>query len=101
MNGNCIPEEASPWPTAFALCLHAYAGAGRVHPDNDCSEQAARKYRELCEGNDWLASKRGTYDQMVRPEVRDAYQKEMDLLVGRIYELNQPKKHTFRLRKLT
>ena len=68
---------------------------------NDCSEQAAQKYRELCKGNDWLASKRGTYDQMVRPEVRDAYQKEMDLLVGRIYELNQPKKHTFRLRKLT
>ena len=68
---------------------------------NDCSEQAAQKYRELCKGNDWLASKRGTYDQMVRPEVRDAYQKEMDLLVGRIYELNQPKKHTFRLKKLT
>ena len=67
---------------------------------NDNSEQAARKFRELCKGNDWLASKRGTYDQMVRPEVREAYEKEMDLLVDHIYELNQPKLHTFLLRKL-
>ena len=67
---------------------------------NDNSEQAAQKFRELCKGNDWLASKRGTYDQMVRPEVREAYKKEMDLLVDHIYELNQPKLHTFLLRKL-
>ena len=67
---------------------------------NDDSEQAAQKFRELCRGNDWLASKRGTYDQMVRPEVRDAYQKEMELLVERIYELNRPRKHTFLLKKL-
>jgi hypothetical protein len=37
---------------------------------------------------------------MVRPEVREAYKKEMDLLVDHIYELNQPKLHTFLLRKL-
>ena len=67
---------------------------------NDDSEQAAQKFRELCRGNDWLASKRGTYDQMVRPEVRDAYQKEMELLVERIYDLNRPRKHTFLLKKL-
>lgn len=67
---------------------------------NDDSEQAAQKFRELCRGNDWLASKRGTYDQMVRPEVRDAYQKEMELLVERIYELNKPHKHRFLLKKL-
>lgn len=67
---------------------------------NDNSEQAAQKYRELCRGNDWLASKRGTYDQMVRPEVRDAYRQEMELLVDRIYKLNRPRKHTFRLKKL-
>ena len=67
---------------------------------NDDSEQAAQKFRELCRGNDWLASKRGTYDQMVRPEVRDAYQKEMELLVERIYKLNLPRKHTFLLKKL-
>lgn len=68
---------------------------------NDNSEQAAQKFRELCKDNAWLASKRGTYEQMVRPEVREAYQQEMDLLVDRIYELNQPKKHTFLLKKLT
>ena len=67
---------------------------------NDNSEQAARKFRELCKDNAWLASKRGTYEQMVRPEVREAYKQEMDLLVDRIYELNQPKKHTFLLRRL-
>lgn len=67
---------------------------------NDNSEQAAQKFRELCKDNAWLASKRGTYDQMVRPEVRAAYQQEMDCLIDRIYELNQPKKHKFLLKKL-
>lgn len=67
---------------------------------NDNSEHAAQKFREVCRGNEWLASKRGTYDQMVRPEVRDAYQQEMELLVDRIYKLNLPRKHTFRLKKL-
>lgn len=67
---------------------------------NDNSERAAQKFRELCKDNAWLASKRGTYDQMVRPEVRKAYQQEMELLVDRIYELNQPQKHTFMLKKL-
>ena len=67
---------------------------------NDNSEQAAQKFRELCKDNAWLASKRGTYEQMVRPEVREAYKQEMDLLVDRIYDLNQPKNHTYLLRKL-
>ena len=67
---------------------------------NDNSERAAQKFRELCKDNAWLASKRGTYDQMVRPEVREAYQQEMKCLVDRIYELNQPKKHTFLLKRL-
>jgi len=67
---------------------------------NDNSERAAQKFRELCKDNAWLASKRGTYDQMVRPEVRKAYQQEMELLVERIYELNRPRKHTFLLKKL-
>ena len=67
---------------------------------NDNSEQAAQKFRDLCKDNAWLASKRGTYDQMVRPEVRAAYQQEMDCLIDRIYELNQPKKHKFLLKKL-
>ena len=67
---------------------------------NDNSEQAAQKFRELCKDNAWLASKRGTYDQMVRPEVREVYKQEMELLVDRIYELNQPHKHSFLLRIL-
>lgn len=67
---------------------------------NDNSEQGAQKFRELCKGNAWLASKKGTYDQMVRPEVREAYQQEMNLLVDRIYKLNKPRKHTFLLKKL-
>lgn len=67
---------------------------------NDNSERAAQKFRELCKGNAWLASKRGTYDQMVRPEVREVYEQEMMLLVDKIYELNKPKKHHFSLRKL-
>ena len=67
---------------------------------NDNSEQAAQKFRELCKDNSWLASKRGTYEQMVRPEVREAYRQEMECLVSQIYKLNKPKKHTYRLRDL-
>ena len=67
---------------------------------NDNSEQGAQKFRELSKDNAWLASKRGTYEQMVRPEVREAYKQEMDLLVDRIYDLNQPKKHTFLLKEI-
>ena len=67
---------------------------------NDNSERAAQKFRELCKDNAWLASKKGTYDQMVRPEVREAYRQEMELLVEQIYRLNRPKKHTFLLREL-
>jgi len=67
---------------------------------NDNSEQGAQTFRKLSKDNAWLASKRGTYDQMVRPEVREVYRQEMELLVDRIYELNRPKKHTFLLRKL-
>ena len=67
---------------------------------NDNTEQGAQKFRELCKDNAWLTSKKGTYDQMVRPEVREAYRQEMELLVDRIYDLNQPKKHHFLLRKI-
>ena len=67
---------------------------------NDNTEQGARKFRELSKDNSWLASKKGTYDQMVHPEVREAYKQEMDVLVDCIYKQNQPKKHTFLLREL-
>ena len=67
---------------------------------NDNTEQGAQKFRELCKDNAWLASKKGTYDQMVRPEVREAYQQEMNCLVDQIYKLNKPKKHTFILREI-
>ena len=67
---------------------------------NDNTEQGAQKFRELCKDNAWLASKKGTYDQMVRPEVRKAYQKEMELLVDQIYELNKPRRHTFILKEI-
>ncbi|MCR5849521.1 MAG: SGNH/GDSL hydrolase family protein [Bacteroidaceae bacterium] len=67
---------------------------------NDNTEQGAQKFRELCKNNSWLASKKGTYDQMVHPEVREAYRQEMECLIDRIYELNKPRKHHFQLRKL-
>ena len=67
---------------------------------NDNTEQGAQKFRELCKDNAWLTSKKGTYDQMVHPEVREAYQQEMNVLVDCIYKQNQPKKHTFLLKEL-
>ena len=67
---------------------------------NDNTEQGAQKFRQLSKDNAWLASKKGTYDQMVHPEVREAYLQEMNLLVDQIYKLNRPKKHTFVLNRL-
>ena len=67
---------------------------------NDHSEEAARKFRELSRNNDWLASRRGTYDQMMHSEVRGVYWEEMNLLIDRIYLLNKPRKHVYLLRKV-
>jgi len=40
--------------------------------------------------NGWLASRRDSYTKSYFPEIRQAWQKEMDLLVSTIYEINKP-----------
>lgn len=67
---------------------------------NNFTEEGARKYRELCAHNDWLLSKRGTYDSYIHPEVQKVFTEEMDFLVDRIYQLNRPQKHRITLQKL-
>jgi len=40
--------------------------------------------------NGWLASRRDSYTKSIFPEIRQVWQKEMDLLVSTIYEINKP-----------
>ncbi|MFR0679179.1 SGNH/GDSL hydrolase family protein [Dysgonomonas mossii] len=40
--------------------------------------------------NFWLESKRDHYSKSMYPEIREAWQKEMDMLISDIYEINMP-----------
>jgi len=52
-------------------------------------------------GKNWgVASKRDNYRAARYPAVRAAWQKEMDLLVGEIYTVNQPKTHRVEIKRL-
>lgn len=49
---------------------------------------------------DWfVGSKKDNYRAARYAAVRAAWQKEMDVLVGEIYRINQPRKHTIRIAK--
>jgi Mg2+/citrate symporter len=52
-------------------------------------EQAARTFR-AGQDDGWVAAKRGLYDKMIHKEVRDMLQRQMDLIVERIYQINKP-----------
>jgi hypothetical protein len=45
---------------------------------------------ENTEKNGWLKAKRDLYSKAMYPEVRNAWQGEMDLLLSSIYEINTP-----------
>lgn len=52
-------------------------------------EQAARIFR-AGQDDGWVAAKRGLYDKMIHKEVRDMHQRQMDMIVERIYQINKP-----------
>jgi len=60
-------------------------------------EHAAEVFREGEKKDGWVAARRELYDKMIHQEVREAYIAEMNLLVDRIYQLNQPKTRAVRL----
>lgn len=50
--------------------------------------------------NLWLRVNRNMYEKMIHPEVRQARQQEMDVLISKIYEINKPLKRKVILRKI-
>jgi len=50
--------------------------------------------------NFWLKGRRDMYSKMMFPEIREARQQEMDNLVDKIYEINQPVKRQIILRQV-
>jgi len=50
--------------------------------------------------NFWLRGRRDMYSKMMFPEIREARQQEMDMLVKKIYEINSPVKRQITLRQV-
>ena len=53
------------------------------------NQESIKVYDENLE-NGWVRSKRDLYSKAMFPEVREAWQKEMDLLTSMIYKINKP-----------
>lgn len=49
----------------------------------------------------WLDMNRDNYAQLMHKDVRDALQNEMDLLIGRIHQINKPVERAIKLKKTT
>lgn len=50
--------------------------------------------------NIWLGIHRDIYSKMIYPEVRQAREKQMEVLIDAIYQMNKPVKRMVILRKI-
>jgi len=67
---------------------------GLLFADNS---EAIRVLDENKHKNGWVQAKRDIYTRAMHPEIRKAWENEMDLLVSTIYELNTPVKRKITL----
>ena len=82
----------------FAWCQHGFfQQQGLLNANN---RKAVEVMDDNVDKNLWLKAKRGLYAEMMHEPVRDAMQKEMDVLVDKIYEINKPVTHQITLRKI-
>ncbi|MCM1177921.1 MAG: SGNH/GDSL hydrolase family protein [Clostridium sp.] len=66
----------------------------------DANDEHAVKVLEAEKNNDiWLQIQRNTWSRMMHDSVREARQKEMELLTEKIYSINKPVVHRISLRK--
>ena len=54
------------------------------------NEKAAEVFREGEKADGWVRARRDLYDKMIHPEVREMYNKQMEMIVRKIYEINKP-----------
>lgn len=59
------------------------------------SAAAAERYQKDIPTNLWLGVQKDIFSKMRLPAVRAAFQKEIDILVDKIYEINKPKNRHF------
>ncbi|MDR3059576.1 MAG: hypothetical protein LBU84_15750, partial [Prevotella sp.] len=63
------------------------------------TRDAIKVVDENKEKNFWLNSKRDHYSKVMYPEIRKAWQDEMDMLLSAIYDINSPVKRKITLVK--
>ena len=54
------------------------------------NEKAAEVFREGEKADGWVRARREIYDKMIHPEVREMYNRQMEMMVRKIYEINKP-----------
>lgn len=64
------------------------------------NREAIKVLDQNTEKDGWLRARRDLYSKAMHPEIREAWQKEMDLLVSIIYEINKPVKREITLIKV-
>jgi Lysophospholipase L1 and related esterases len=74
-----------------------FQGKGLLFADN---REAIEVMDQNLSSNIWLAGHRDIYSKMIHPEVRRAREKEMEVLIDAIYEINKPVKRKMVLRKI-
>lgn len=67
---------------------------GLLNADN---REAIKVLDENMHKDGWLRVKRDGYTKSMRPEIREMWQREMDMLTEKIYAINQPVKRQIRL----
>lgn len=70
---------------------------GLLFANNRAAIEAIDKHKAE---NIWAGIHRETYAKMMHPAVREAREKEMEILIDKIYEINKPVKRTVVLRKI-
>jgi lysophospholipase L1-like esterase len=62
-------------------------------------DESARLFNEHAPNDAWVAAKTDLFGKTVHPAVREAWQQQMDLLVDKIYTINQPVVRKITLKK--
>ncbi len=62
---------------------------GLLYADN---REAIKVLDENLHKDGWLRARRDSYARAMHPEIREMWQKEIDLLIAKIYEINKPVK---------
>ena len=81
----------------YWLQYECFRSLGLMYADNDVASDSVNT---IATKNWAVASKKDNYRAARYAAVREGWQKEMDVLIEQIYAVNQPRKHTIRIKAL-